>query len=133
MENKGRKLKTLLTGGAIIAFFFMLVACHSEPNPLLKAKPKTALHWIYAAQYVASKKTHVYDFTDSAYLVCVTNPSHFNNPLTGAKNRCGEFLQAMVDYAKKSPGFKDLTVSDLKDKAVIARFQKQLMFGEGSN
>ncbi len=49
------------------------------------------------------------------------HPERFNNPITGAKNRCSQFFEAMLQYSKSTKVFSDITISDLNNKAVAKR------------
>lgn len=137
------KRATLITGSLMIAISAGLTGCHDD-NPLLTAPTSEAAGFLYRAQNAASKQTHLYDASGRAYELCVTNPSHYDNPFRPlAKNPCDRFLQAMVTYAKtekiKKAGkagkpthpFRGLTVADLKDPAVIKRLHEAL-FAEAS-
>ena len=110
---------------------FILAGCHRHSNPLLatgKTKKEQAVKFLVAAGFDASQKTHLYDSSQSVYVICVQNPAHFNNPLDKtAKNPCNAYLQAMVSYANKTKGFKGLTINDLKDQSVIKIFRKPIL------
>lgn len=133
-----RKIFTLL-GGLSLFGSVALVGCHSDSNKLLTADKDQAAQFIYKAQAYATEKTRLYDLTGSAYVTCIQNPAHFDNPfIKNAQNPCGAFLVTMVEYAKQSKGFSDVTLSDLKDPDVAKRlndaiFSYQSTGGQSGN
>lgn len=124
--KKNILLKTTFAAAALVAALG-LTACHSHSNPLLTAKKAKAVKFLVAAQDYASTKTHLYYATDSVYVTCIKNPSHFNNPLnSAAPNPCANYLKAMSEYTSKAGGIKDVSVSDLQDSAVIKKLGNAL-------
>lgn len=115
--------KSRLVLVSIIFSSVVLAGCYSQAsNPLLTKNPDEVIKFLDKAETYASEKTHLYDGSDSVYLACVKNKSHFDNPLdTNAKNPCDGFLKAMVSYAKQSKNFSDVEIADLQDKAVVQK------------
>ncbi|MCB1826826.1 MAG: hypothetical protein KDH94_00275, partial [Coxiellaceae bacterium] len=80
--------------------------------------------FLVKAQNYAEEKTKLYDMVGSVYMTCVTNPEHYTNPfLHQKKNPCHQFFRVMSDYAKKSKAFHDVSISDLKNIAVVKRLE----------
>ena len=103
-----------------------LNACH-DSNKLLTNDPQQAVKFLYQAEVYAAEETHFYDSAGSAYLACIQNQNHFNNPFAAdGDNGCEKFLAAMAQYAQRDKNFNGLTVGDLKDPAVAKRLQDDL-------
>ena len=122
------KSHTILLGSAALAGILVIAGCHSSGgNKLLTANKNKAASFIYQAEKYASQKTRLYDSMGSAYTACIENPAHFNNPFkkTG-ENGCKKYFKAMVAYAKTTKAFAFTTVSDLEDKAVLARLSNEI-------
>lgn len=111
--------KTLLTISAIITV--ALSACHSD-NPLLTQPVKPTAKIVYNAEIKAMQKSHLYDAMNNVYLVCLTNPSHFNTPFSKPGIiRCEVFFKAILKELQQHPKLKSLTLDNIKDKAVAKR------------
>ncbi len=105
----------------VITATALLAGCHHGDNKLLKEPKKDVVKFLSDAQAYASEKTKVFSANLDTYNICVTNPSHFDNPITHEKNHCPQFFKAMVEYSKRSKLFSGIDVSDLNNKAVINR------------
>ena len=113
--------------GSICVSVLSIAGCHSGGNKLLSAPKKQTAEFLFKAQNYASENTHIYDSVGSAYIRCLQNPAHFNNPfLHGSVNRCDVFFKEMGAFAKNSKQYQSVTVEDLKDKKLIKRFSAEL-------
>ncbi|OGT30628.1 MAG: hypothetical protein A3E87_06610 [Gammaproteobacteria bacterium RIFCSPHIGHO2_12_FULL_35_23] len=109
-----------------------LTACHNS-NKLLTTDKKQAAKFIYQAEWYAEVTTSLYDSTGSAYIACVYDPTHFDNPFVkNYSHGCDRFFKAMLDYAKRDVNYSNLTLYNLKDKAVAARLNDELFIYEST-
>lgn len=137
LQQHGEQImkKSMIVAISVLAIIGIgLATRHSDSqNILLTADKNSAAEFLYHAEGYASQKTHVYYATGSVYSLCVTDPSHFDNPFDhSAKNPCGAYLESMLSYSEKSKQFNNITMSDLNNKAVVDRLSDALFSYEST-
>lgn len=120
--------KLILPSVFILTSGFDLTACSGAPNPLAVQNIKKVIEVLSQAESVAMKSQHLYYATGSVYVKCMTDPQNFaplESPSVG-QNLCEGLFQAMVQEARKSPGFENLNLADLKDPQVFQKINEPL-------
>ena len=103
----GVKVGELMIGSCVL-----LVACSSHLNPLKTVRPKVAGQFLVAASQIAEKKLSLFNGSGGQYYgACMEGKAR--------KPLCKKLYQAMLNYAKTTRTFKDITLHDLTEKAVF--------------
>ncbi len=123
---------------SVFLMCFILAACSGRSNPLLTGPVHVVAKWLYHNELKAMAVLHFYDTDGSIYLACVRDPQRFNNPINqqSGPQRCQQLFHELVQLAKQSNQFKQLTISDLNNQAVAKRVGKalsQLVMSEGQS
>jgi hypothetical protein len=99
-------------GGLMIGSCILLAACSSHINPLKTVRAKAAGQFLVVASQIAEKKLSLFNGSGGQYYgACMQGKAR--------KPLCKNLYQAMLDYAKTTRTFKDITLQDLTEKSVF--------------
>ncbi len=103
-----------------------LAACSSTPNPLLTQDLQKIIQVLSDAEYPAMKTQNLYYGTGSIYVKCMTDPQNFAplQPIKIGQELCDGVLNMMAQEARKTPGFENLNLADLKDPKAFQRIRE---------
>lgn len=111
------KIKPLFISVGVLS---LLTAC--SPNPLKTAEPKTAAEFLVHASQAAEKKLKLNELRFYSppggyyYRDCMEDKEN--------KKLCHNLYFAMVDYAKTTGTFNNLTVDDLTNQTVYQKLEE---------
>lgn len=104
-------IRHILSLGIVVMLSVSLTACFGHDNPLKKMPPKQSAQFLVSASQYAEKALKVFQTPGGGY---------YGQCMMGKQKTslCNKLYTNMVTFAKKTPGFKSITVSDLTNKSV---------------